>query len=377
MLEPPFPVDLRLTLAPYRCGPHDPTCRVAGPVGDPCDAHERGRGNRALRAGRRSHRRDRVGPGPAAALHDAPAMLGFDDDDDGLRRPPRGRPASASPLPRRAHRLRRCAGRDARRHRARAEGDERRGPPQLGRARAPLRRDGAGARRPSPPTRIPTCSPVSATRRGIHSGSSAVGPTRSAGSAPAPRGCARSNRRRRPRPVGCSSTSPASARGRRPPSRGGALGDRDAVVTGDYHFPHIVSYTLTGSRRGTRRRDARAARALPGPARASVAPAAARWFAPAASSAPRPGYAGSILERDCVRRDVHLRLERLGLDLPRLTGDGGPQLVATRSARPVERLVDGTAATRARLGHAGHSRPRTVEPRVHVADGNHTSCACS
>ena len=30
-----------------------------------------------------------------------------------------------------------------------------------------------------------------------------------------------------------------------------ALGDRDVVVTGDYHFPHIVSYTLTGRRRGT------------------------------------------------------------------------------------------------------------------------------
>jgi 3-methyladenine DNA glycosylase/8-oxoguanine DNA glycosylase len=30
-----------------------------------------------------------------------------------------------------------------------------------------------------------------------------------------------------------------------------ALGDRDVVVTGDYHFPHIVSYTLTGRRRGS------------------------------------------------------------------------------------------------------------------------------
>ena len=30
-----------------------------------------------------------------------------------------------------------------------------------------------------------------------------------------------------------------------------SLGDRDAVVTGDYHFPHIVSYTLTGRRRGS------------------------------------------------------------------------------------------------------------------------------
>jgi 3-methyladenine DNA glycosylase/8-oxoguanine DNA glycosylase len=30
-----------------------------------------------------------------------------------------------------------------------------------------------------------------------------------------------------------------------------ALGDRDAVVIGDYHFPHIVCYTLTGARRGS------------------------------------------------------------------------------------------------------------------------------
>jgi hypothetical protein len=29
------------------------------------------------------------------------------------------------------------------------------------------------------------------------------------------------------------------------------MGDRDAVVVGDYHLPHIVSYTLTGRRRGT------------------------------------------------------------------------------------------------------------------------------
>jgi 3-methyladenine DNA glycosylase/8-oxoguanine DNA glycosylase len=30
-----------------------------------------------------------------------------------------------------------------------------------------------------------------------------------------------------------------------------ALGDRDAVVIGDYHFPHIVCFTLTGARRGS------------------------------------------------------------------------------------------------------------------------------
>jgi 3-methyladenine DNA glycosylase/8-oxoguanine DNA glycosylase len=30
-----------------------------------------------------------------------------------------------------------------------------------------------------------------------------------------------------------------------------ALGDRDAVVVGDYHLPHIVKYSLTGDRRGT------------------------------------------------------------------------------------------------------------------------------
>ena len=29
------------------------------------------------------------------------------------------------------------------------------------------------------------------------------------------------------------------------------LGDADAVVTGDYHFPHIVSYSLIGERRGS------------------------------------------------------------------------------------------------------------------------------
>lgn len=30
-----------------------------------------------------------------------------------------------------------------------------------------------------------------------------------------------------------------------------ALGEPDTVVIGDYHFPHIVSYTLTGERKGT------------------------------------------------------------------------------------------------------------------------------
>ena len=32
---------------------------------------------------------------------------------------------------------------------------------------------------------------------------------------------------------------------------GGALGDADAVVLGDYHLPHLVSYALTGERRGS------------------------------------------------------------------------------------------------------------------------------
>ncbi len=32
---------------------------------------------------------------------------------------------------------------------------------------------------------------------------------------------------------------------------GTALGDQDAVVLGDYHLPHIVSFALTGARRGT------------------------------------------------------------------------------------------------------------------------------
>ena len=30
-----------------------------------------------------------------------------------------------------------------------------------------------------------------------------------------------------------------------------ALGDPDAVVVGDYNFPHIVSYTLMGERKGS------------------------------------------------------------------------------------------------------------------------------
>jgi 3-methyladenine DNA glycosylase/8-oxoguanine DNA glycosylase len=32
---------------------------------------------------------------------------------------------------------------------------------------------------------------------------------------------------------------------------GAALGDPDAVVVGDYHLPHLVTYALTGRRRGT------------------------------------------------------------------------------------------------------------------------------
>ena len=30
-----------------------------------------------------------------------------------------------------------------------------------------------------------------------------------------------------------------------------ALGDADAVAVGDFHLPHLVSYALTGERRGT------------------------------------------------------------------------------------------------------------------------------
>ena len=32
---------------------------------------------------------------------------------------------------------------------------------------------------------------------------------------------------------------------------GTALGDPDAVIVGDYHLPHLVSYALAGERRGT------------------------------------------------------------------------------------------------------------------------------
>lgn len=248
VLDPPFPVDVRLTLSPFRCGPRDPTCRVRGasvwralrtadgpatmcvePVGDRISVTA-------------------WGPGRTQALDAAPSMLGFDDDDATF--------VAHHEVIRRAHRRYRGA--------------------RVGRGGALLS------------TLVATVLEQKVTSAEAHDswaalvwrhGESAPGPGEMR-LAPSPDALAEMGyatwhplgvERRRADTVrrvcrradlvrGLERETPTEARrvlehfpGIGPWTSGlvtwRALGDPDAVVPGDYHFPHIVSFTLTGRRR--------------------------------------------------------------------------------------------------------------------------------
>ncbi len=250
VLEPPFPVDLRLTLGPYRCGPRDPTCRINGHV--VTRAVRTSEGPATLRFEPRAGDISVTawGPGTTPALRDAAAMLGFDDDDAGF--------VAHHEVVRRAHRRYRgarigCGGAlvetlvatvleqkvtSEEAHRSWAalvwrHGEEAPGPDGVRLAPHPdlLAELGYAA-----------WHPLGVERRRADT---------------IRRLCARA-----PKLRALASESPAEARrvlehfpGVGPWTSGTvtwhSLGDRDAVVTGDYHFPHIVSYTLTGRRRGS------------------------------------------------------------------------------------------------------------------------------
>ena len=261
-------LDLELTLGPHRRGPRDPAMRL-GP-GHVIRATRTADGpatleiRHARRPGRRSRPGARARNGRSTA---APAFIGIDDDRSGF-----------AP----AHRLladldRRLPGLRIGRSGAVLEAlipaileqkvtgtEARRGVP---RPHRPVGRAGARAVRAAAAARAGASSPRSPTTSSTRSGSSGAGPTSSGRS---PRGRPGSRR---------SSTLPladAYARLTALPGIGPwtaaevairALGDPDAVSVGDYHLPSLVAYALAGERRGDRRADARAARAVPRPSR--------------------------------------------------------------------------------------------------------------
>jgi len=248
-LEPPFPVDVRLTLGPFRCGPRDPTCRVRG--SSVWRTLRTADGPATMCVEPSPHDRIRVtawGPGRARALADAPAMLGFHDDDHDF--------VAHHDVIRRAHRRYRGA--------------------RVGRGGALVT------------TLVATVLEQKVTSAEAHDswaalvwrhGESAPGPD-GMRLAPSPDALAemgyaawhplgverrraevvRQVCRRADRLAALECEEPAEARrvlehftGVGPWTSGivtwRALGDPDAVVPGDYHFPHIVGFTLTGRRR--------------------------------------------------------------------------------------------------------------------------------
>ena len=162
-----------------------------------------------------------------------------------------------------------------------------------------------------PRARIPTCSPSSATRRGTRSASNGAGPRRSAGCAPAPLAFAPWRHE-----------SPAEARrvlehfpGRRSLDlRHGHVAQPGRSRRGGHRRLPLPAHRQLHAHRppsGQRRRDARPAGALPGPARAVRCDCCCSAVRTRRAEPRGPGCASSILERDRVRRDVHLRARRL------------------------------------------------------------------
>ena len=250
VLDPPFPVDVAGTLSAFRCGPYDPTFRIDGtgvwralPTADgqttvhvcPTD------GAIAVSA---------WGPGRCRALELMPEMLGFHDDDDGF--------VAHHDVVRRAYKRYRGV--------------------RIGRGGALVE------------TVVATVIEQKVTSNEAHRTWSAL-VRRHGEPAPGPRALRLPPRPERLAEMGYAEWHPLGVERRRADtirrlcSRAGrlralesetpvearrvlehfpgvgkwtsstvalrALGDRDAVVTGDYHFPHIVAYSLTGARRGT------------------------------------------------------------------------------------------------------------------------------
>jgi 3-methyladenine DNA glycosylase/8-oxoguanine DNA glycosylase len=250
VLEPPFPIDVVRTLSPFRCGPRDPSCRIEGWCV-----------TRAIRtrSGPATLRFEPLGEhisvtawgaGSEVALRAAPAMLGFEDDDQDF--------VAHHEVIRRAHQRYRSArvGRggalvstlvstileqkvtSAEAHASWAALVWRHGEPAPG--PVPVRlAPTADALAEMPYT---TWHPLGVERRRAET---------------VRRVC-----RRAQRLTALEHESPAEARrvlehfaGVGPWTSGlvtwHALGDPDAMVPGDFHYPHVVSYTLTGKRRGT------------------------------------------------------------------------------------------------------------------------------
>lgn len=250
VLEPPFPVDVVRTLGAFRCGPYDPTFAIEGQrvwrTFPTCD----GDATVSVVSVDDTIEATAWGAGRGAALTELPAMLGFDDDDaefvahhDVVRRAQRRYPGV-------------CTGRGGRlvetliatvleqkvtsneAHRSwtslvRRYGEVAPGPQGL---RMPPRAETLAE--------LPYSAwhPIGVERRRAET---------------IRRLCARA-----PRLRALEFEEPTEARRvlEHFPGVGPwtsttvtlrSHGDRDAVVVGDYHLPHVVSYTLLGERRGT------------------------------------------------------------------------------------------------------------------------------
>jgi 3-methyladenine DNA glycosylase/8-oxoguanine DNA glycosylase len=250
-LRPPFPVDPVLTLGAFRCGGADPTFAVDG--GTVWRALSTPDGAATIRVASRADGRLHVrawGPGRHAALASMPAMLGFDDDDRDF--------VAHHEVVRRAHR-RYCGARlgqggaivetlvatvleqkvtSVEAHRSWAALVWRYGSPAPG--PRPLRTPPSPSQLAELP--YPDWHTLGVERRRADT--------------------IRRLCRRASKLASLQDGDPAEARrvlehfpGVGPWTSNTvtlrAMGDRDAVVVGDYHLPHIVSYTLTGRRRGT------------------------------------------------------------------------------------------------------------------------------
>jgi 3-methyladenine DNA glycosylase/8-oxoguanine DNA glycosylase len=255
LLEPPFLVDVGLTLGPFRCGPRDPTFAFDGvsvwralPTTD---------GPATVRVAPMSApaRSDGIevtawGPGRTVALASMPAMLGFHDDDRDF--------VAHHDVVRKAHRRFRgarigCGGTlvetlvatvleqkvtSGEAHRNWSALVHRYGEPAPGprRLRLPPRPELLAE------LRYPSWHPLGVERRRADT---------------IRRVCGRAMRLR-----ALEAETPLEARrvlehfpGVGPWTSATvtlrSMGDCDAVVVGDYHYPHIVSYSLTGARHGT------------------------------------------------------------------------------------------------------------------------------
>jgi 3-methyladenine DNA glycosylase/8-oxoguanine DNA glycosylase len=255
VLEPPFAIDVGLTLGPFRCGAYDPTFAREGAV--VWRAVHTPDGPATVRVAPTGDQRSvqaiqitAWGSGRSAALASMPAMLGFHDDDRDFvahhevvrrahRRFPGARIGSGGALVETlvATVLEQKVTSDEA-HRSWSALVRRYGEPAPGPSRLTLA--------PLPELlaelRYPAWHPLGVERRRADT---------------IRRLCSRATRLRaleRETPtearrvlehfpgVGPWTSATATLR---------AMGDRDAVVVGDYHYPHIVSYSLTGERRGT------------------------------------------------------------------------------------------------------------------------------